>query len=83
MNEIINAAIVVIAVVCMLLAQRKTASRADRRLFGLLGSMASAMVAVKASQNGEMSTMLLFAGAAGFGLIGLVLDYLKPTKPDA
>ena len=83
MSNTIGIIMIMIAVACMLMAQGKSVSRRDRRTYGLLGSLTSIIIAVEASRRGEMGVMLLFAAGAGFSVIGIVLDLLKPTKPDA
>jgi len=80
MNDFIGIIVVIVAIACMLLAQRANLSRSNRTVYALLGSMASVMIAVEAAHRNEMGVMTLFAAAAAVSMLGLVMDYLKPTN---
>ena len=83
MSPSIGAAGIILAIFCMLLAQRKSLSRKDRRTYGLIGCIACIVIAVEMGMRGELANTLFFAGAAVFSLASIVKDLLKPTKPDA
>lgn len=80
MSDFIGIIVVIVAFACMYLAQRSTTPRASKRMYSLLGSIASTMVAIEAGRRSEAGVMILFVGAAGIGLLTLVLDYLKPSN---
>jgi len=81
--NMINVIVVIAAIGCMLLAQSKSMAQRDRRIFSLLGSAASIIVAFEAGQRGDMGTLLLFACATAASLVGVVYSYLRPSNPDA
>jgi hypothetical protein len=83
MNDNIGILVVIVAVVCMIIAQRRSTPRSSRVTYAFLGSIASIMVAVEAAHRNEPGVLFLFAAAAVVSLIGIALDYLKPTKPGA
>ncbi len=83
MNDITGIIVVTAAIACMVLGQRKNTPLAARRQYALMGMACSVLVAVEAAQRGEPGVTLLFALAACASLIGVVLDYVKPTKPGA
>jgi hypothetical protein len=83
MSPIIGVAALVLAVGCMLLAQRKTISRKDRIAYSLLGGITCIVIAIDAANRSEFNSMLLFLGAGACSFAGIIKDFLKPTKPDA
>lgn len=83
MNDFIGILVVIVSIVCMLMAQRQSIPRGNRSVYALLGSVASIMIAVEAAQRSEPGVMILFAAAALVSVLGLIMDYLKPTNPDA
>jgi hypothetical protein len=83
MNDTIGIIVVIVAVVCMIIAQRKSTPRPTRTTYAFLGSVASIMIATEAAHRNEPGVLFLFAAAAAMSLLGIALDYLKPTKPGA
>ena len=83
MSDIIGVIAVLLAITCMYLAQAKTLPKRERKHYALLGSAASAAIAVEAGRRGELGVCLMFAGAAAVSLLTLALDYLNPGNPDA
>lgn len=77
MSELVRLIVVITAIACMALAQRKAAPRSARFQYSLMGSATSLLVATDAVTRGDTGTALLFAAAAACSLIALVRDYLK------
>jgi hypothetical protein len=78
-----NLLVLLIAVASMVLAQRKKTPKPDRKLYSLLGIVASIVVVFKAIGLGQSGTAVLFAAAAAVSLLGVVMDYLKPSNTDS
>jgi hypothetical protein len=80
MSNITGIIVIIIAIACMYQAQRKTASSADRRLYSLLGSVASVLISLEALNRHEAGVCVLFALAAAVSLATLAVDFLKPSN---
>lgn len=83
MNDTIGILVVMIAIVCMYLAQSRNTPRGERRTYSILGGLASTMIAVEAASRNEPGVCILFAAAALVSLIIVALAFVKPTNPDA
>lgn len=83
MSDIILTIVLAVAVGCVYLSQRRNAPKSTRKMYSLLGSIACAMIAVESARREQPGMPMLFATASLIGLATLVLDYLKPSKPDA
>ena len=83
MNDFILATVLIVSVACMYMAQHKSTPKPSRRLYTLLGAIASSMIAVEAANRDQASVVMLFSLAATISVVTLALDYLKPSKPDA
>lgn len=80
MSDFTGIIVVIVAVVCMYLAQRKSATTADRRVYSLLGSVASVLITFEAARRGASGVSILFASAAVISLMTLVFDYLSRNR---
>lgn len=83
MSDFTGIIVVLLAMACMFLGQRKHTPKVVRRQYSLVGIIASVLVAVEAMHRGEPGVAGLFMLAAGSSLIGLVLDMLKPSNPNS
>jgi hypothetical protein len=83
MSDITGIIVVIFAIACTILGQRKNTTIATRRQYALMAMASSLLIAVEAARRDQPTVALFFALAAGASLIGVILDYLKPTKPDA
>ncbi len=83
MSPIITIAAVILAIACMLLAQKKNISRNDKLVYSLLGGMTCAVIAVDSISRGENGTALMFLCASLCSFAVVIKHFLKPTNPDA
>ncbi len=81
MSPIITIAAIVLAVACMMLAQKKNISRRDRIAYSLLGGLTCAVIMFDCINRGENGSALMFMCASLCSFAGLVKNYLTPTKP--
>lgn len=76
----LNILILIVAVWCMVLAQSTKLKQMDRRLYSLIGSGASIMVAIKAAGQGQMGTASIFAVAAFISLTATAIDFIRSSR---
>ena len=80
MSPVITIAAIVLAVACMMQAQKKNISRRDRIAYSLLGGLTCAVIAFDCISRGENGSALVFVIASLCSFAGIVKDYLSTTK---
>ena len=83
MSDFTGIIVVIVAIACMFLGQRKSIQKHIRHQYSLMGIAMSALVAVEAMHRGAGGIAGLFTLAAACSLIGVLLDLLKPSNPNS
>jgi len=78
MNGTIEFLVIITAIAGTYLAQRSPSPA--RRVYSLLGGLASVLVAVEAAQQSQFGVCVLFAASALVSLLLAATNYPKPSK---
>jgi len=78
MNGSIEFLVVIVAIGCTYLAQRSPSPA--RRVYSLLGGLASILVALEAAGENQFGICVLFASSALVSLVLAATNYPKPSN---